>query len=224
MNKNIDELRWVRVFTPDHIPHYLIEQVGYRAYSTEEFFKYHQINCLMQTGDGVKLNPFNHLYVLADNGNKVQGMLWFNVDPLSKDILIQTYSVDKAYWNKGQAIKKLEEHIKQIRIKANLNKIYWITNYPKHSMKYGFKPSKSVLMEYNPNEEVKNGSDDARRGLAQGKRGTSDSGTTKLPKSSDGGVEPDGTTDGPITISGHVSTVVCTASDSDDAKANSSCA
>lgn len=155
MKKNIDELRWIRVFTPDHIPHYLIDQVKNRDYSIEDFFRYHQINCLIQSENGVILNPFNHLYVLADKENQVKGMLWFRVDPLSKDILIQTFSMHKDYWGKGQAIKKLSDHINQIRIKGKLNKIYWITNHPKHSMKYGFKPSKSVLMEYDPNKEIK---------------------------------------------------------------------
>jgi len=151
--KKIEELRWVRVFTPDHVPHYLVEQIRDRDYSVEEFYKYHQINCMTQGEKGIVLNPFNHLYVLADKVNQVKGVLWFNVDPLAKDILIQVFSMDKDYWGRGQAVKKLAEHIKQIRIKANLNKIYWITNYPKHSMRYGFKPSKSVLMEYDPSKE-----------------------------------------------------------------------
>ena len=193
MKKNIEELRWIRVFTPDHIPHYLIEQVGHRDYSVEEFFKYHQINCMIQSEKGIVLNPFNHLYVLADKENQVKGVLWFNVDPLSKDILIQTFSMDRAYWGKGQAIRKLEEHIKQIRIKAKLNKIYWITNYPKHSMRYGFKPSKSVLMEYNPDEEAKNGKNNDGRSKPQGKCGTSDSRTEKLPDKCDVGTGTTGT-------------------------------
>ena len=151
--KKIEELRWVRVFTPTHIPHYLIEQVRNRDYSVEEFFKYHQINCMTQGEKGIVLNPFNHLYVLADKENIVKGMLWFSVDPLSKDILIQTFSMDKEFWGKGQAVKKLAEHIKEIRIKANLNKIYWVTDYPKHSERYGFKRSKSTLMEYDPKKE-----------------------------------------------------------------------
>ena len=153
--KKIDELRWVRVFTPDHVPHYLVEQIRDRDYSVEEFFKFHQINCMIQSEKGIVLNPFNHLYVLADKENQVKGVLWFSVDPLSKDILIQVFSMDKEYWGKGEAVKKLTEHIKQIRIKANLNKVYWVTNYEKHSMRYGFKRSSSILMEYDPAKEEK---------------------------------------------------------------------
>ena len=209
MKKNIEELRWIRVFTPDHIPHYLVEQVGHRDYSVEEFFKYHQINCMIQSEKGIVLNPFNHLYVLADKKNEVKGMLWFSVDPLSKDILIQTFSVDKEYWSKGQAVKKLAEHIKKIRIKGKLNKIYWITNYPKHSMKHGFKPSKSVLMEYDPDKEKKDGKNNDGRIEPQRECGSSDSRTTKFPESSDGGNGSDGTADGPGAVPTDVPAVVC---------------
>lgn len=209
MKKNIEELRWVRVFTPDHIPHYLIEQVGHRDYSTEEFFRYHQINCLTQGEKGIVLNPFNHLYVLADKKNEVKGMLWFNVDPLAKDILIQTFSVDKEYWSKGQAVKKLADHIKQIRIKANLNKIYWITSYPKHSMRHGFKPSKSVLMEYDPDKEIKNGKNNDGRSEPRRECGTTDSRTTRVSEPIDGRLGTDGTTDGSPTVPADVSEVVC---------------
>lgn len=146
--KDIEKLRWIRVFTPDHIPVHLVEQVGARDYSVEDFYAYHQGSCLVQTQDGVKLNPLSHLYVLADEGNLIQGFLWFTVDPLTKDLVIQTYSVDKDYWGAGAAVNKLAEHIKDIRRKAQLKKIYWVTNWPKHSEKYGFKKSKAVLMEY----------------------------------------------------------------------------
>lgn len=158
MNK-IDDLKWIRVFTPSHIPKYLIEQVRDRDFSVEDFYKYHEINCMIPSNDGnVKLNPFSHLYVLANKVNEVKGMLWFSVDPLAKDIVIQTFSMDKEYWLKGVAVKKLSSHIKEIRKKGNLNKIYWITNYPKHSERNGFKRAKAVLMEYNEENEVnKNG-------------------------------------------------------------------
>ena len=154
MSKNMDDLRWIRVFTPSHIPHYLIEQVRDRDYSIEDFFKYHEINCLVNSQNGINLNPFNHLYVLADPKNEVKGVLWFNVDPLAKDIMIQTYSVDKEYWNNGQAVKKLFNHIQDILKKAHLNRVFWANAYPKHAERYGFKRSKMILMEYNPKIEI----------------------------------------------------------------------
>jgi len=151
--KKTDELRFVRAMSPDIVPHYLIEQVRDRSYSVEDFFKYQQINCMSQTVDGFKINPFNHLYVLANSENIVKGVLWMVVDPLAKDVVIQTYSIDKEYWNKGYAVKKIAEHVKDIVVKANLNKIFWVTTYPRHSERYGFKRSKNILMEYDPKKE-----------------------------------------------------------------------
>jgi len=151
--KKIDELRFVRAMSPDIVPYYLVEQVRDRSYSVEDFFKYQQINCMSQTADGFKINPFNHLYVLANKENIVKGVLWMVVDPLSKDVVIQTYSIDKEYWNKGYAVKKIAEHVKDIVVKAKLNKIFWITTYPKHSERYNFKRSKNILMEYDPKKE-----------------------------------------------------------------------
>lgn len=153
--KKIEDLRWVRIFTVEHLPHYLIEQVRNRNYSIEDFFKYHQLNLLIQNENGITLNPFNHLYVLVDPENLVKGFLWFTVDPLTKDIFIQTYSVDKEYWGRGYAVRKLTSHIKEILKKACLNKVFWANPYPKHSMRYGFRHSKNILMEYDPKEEVK---------------------------------------------------------------------
>lgn len=182
---NIEELRWVRCMTSDIIPHYLIEQVRHRDYSVEDFFRYHQINCMTQTEEGIKLNPFSHLYVLANKENQVKGVLWFSVDPMTKDLIIQTYSVDKEYWNKGQAVKKLADHIKEIRKKAKLNKIYWVTDYPKHSQRYGFKVSKSILMEYDPLKEEHNGKNNDGVHNQDGGRKPTDTGATKFSKPSD---------------------------------------
>lgn len=150
---NIDDLRWIRIFNPSLVPKYLIEQIKKRDYTVNDFFKHQEAICLCNSKDGLSLNPFSHLYVLATNDHIIKGVLWFTVEPLAKDIVIQTYSVDKEYWCTG-AVKKLADHIKEIRSKANLNKIYWITDYPKHSKKHGFKQSKSVLMEYDDKCEI----------------------------------------------------------------------
>jgi len=146
--KNIDDLRWVRVFTPIHIPKYLIENVRDRDFTVEDFYKYQEVACIRETEEGPTLNPLSHLYVLVDKDNMTKGFLWFTIDSLSKDLVIQTYSVDKAYWGFGKAVKKVTEHILEIWKRASLNKIYWITRYPKHSERYGFKKSENVLMEY----------------------------------------------------------------------------
>lgn len=176
--KAIEDLKWVRVFTALHVPRYLVEQVRDRDFSVEDFYTYQDSICFMQSENGPKLNPFSHLYVLVDQENLVKGFLWFVVDPLTKDLIIQTFSVDKEYWFKGKAVSKLAKHIKDIRKKASLNKVYWLTNYPKHSMRYGFRRSKAVLMEYN--EEEENGKDTTRRDSEREGHQSADSSTAEL--------------------------------------------
>jgi len=156
MKHDIEKLRWVRAFSPDLIPKYLIEQVRDKDYSVEDFYKFQSLNCMMQGKEGTTLNPFNHLYVLANEDNMVKGFLWFVIDPLSKDVIINTFSMDKEYWGNGEAVKILSSHVKEIQKKLKLKKVYWLTNYPKHSERHGFKRSRSVLMEY---QEVKDGQD-----------------------------------------------------------------
>lgn len=152
MNDTIEDLKWVRIFTPIHIPKYLVEQVRDRDYTVDDFYTFQEGACLKQSADGPRLNPLNHLYVLTNTDNLTKGFVWFTVDCLSKDIFINTFSMDKEYWNQGKAVEKLVSFIKEIRQKASLNKVYWVTNYPKHSQRYGFKRSKSVLMEYSEKE------------------------------------------------------------------------
>ena len=144
----MDDLRWVRLFTASHIPLYLVEQIKGREFEDDAYLKHLDKNVLMQSEQGPILNPLFHLWALVDPDNLVRGFLWFTVDPLEQAIVIQTYSVDSNFWGKG-AIERLVKHIKFIQKKSQLKKIYWITNHPKHSAKYGFKPSKNVLMEYN---------------------------------------------------------------------------
>lgn len=173
----IDELRWVRVFSPVHIPKYLVEQVRDRQYSVEDFFKYHEINCLMDSEKGPTLNPFHHLYVLVDETNIVKGFLWFVIDALSKHVIINTFSMDKAYWGKGQAVKRLSDHVKEIINKLKLKKVFWITNYPKHSERYDFKRSRGILMEY---KELEDGKNYDGKHIEEGKHRHVDSGATAV--------------------------------------------
>ena len=146
----IDELRWVRLFSPIHVPKYLVEQIKDKDFSVDDFFKYQELNCLIPGKESPVLSPFNHLYGMVDPENLVKGFLWFVIDPLSKDVVINSFSVDKEYWGKGKAVERLSDHVKEILKKLKLKKAYWITNYPRHSQKYGFRRSRGVLMEYDP--------------------------------------------------------------------------
>lgn len=150
----MNDLRWVRVFTPCHIPKYLVEQIKHKDFTVDDFYKFQEINCLIKTEKGEILNPLFHLYVLVNKENITKGFLWFVIDALTKDLIVQNYSVDKEYWG-GEAVEKLASHVKEICKKGNLKKIYWVTRYPLHSMRHGFSRSKNILMEYDPVHEEK---------------------------------------------------------------------
>ena len=153
--EDFDSLEFVRVFTPQHIPTYLVEQVKDRDYTVEQFYNYQEINCVRNTENGPVLNPLNLLYVIVNKKKVTKGFCWMVIDPLTKDLVVNTYSMDHDYWFKGKAVKLLHDKVKEIIRDCHLNKVYWITKYPKHSERYGFKPSKHILMEYV--EETKDG-------------------------------------------------------------------
>lgn len=156
-DEKLEDMRWVRLFSPIHIPPYLVEQLKTRNFEVQDFFRYQEANCLMEGDKGPTLNPFNHLYALVNPQNIVRGFFWATIDPLSKDLLIQSFSVAKQFWHQGKAIEKLVKHVKEMQKKLELKKVFWLTTTPKHGKKYGFKPSKHVLMEYIFEEEKKNG-------------------------------------------------------------------
>lgn len=156
-----DKLKFIRIFDPNHVPKYLIEQIKDRDYDVEKFYRYHEYNCLIHGSDGPRLNPSHMLYLISNDQHIPCGVLWCTVSLLSNDLVIQTFSMDKDYWGQGKAVKLLEKKCKEIKEICELNNIYWVTKYPKHSEKYGFKRSKSVLMEYTGErkEEEKDGKD-----------------------------------------------------------------
>ena len=186
---DFEKLRWIRIFTPDHIPVYLLEQIKHREYDLDEFYKYHRLSAVEHSPTQIKLNPFSHLYVLADEKNIVKGYTWFSIEPLTKNIFINIFSIDKEYWNNGKAVKKLTDLILPIKEKAHLRKILWATRYPKHSLRHGFHRCEDVLMEYNPDkvkEEEKNGKNIDGLGEPRGKCSNADTTATKLSELSTG--------------------------------------
>lgn len=142
------ELSWVRIFDPIHIPKKYIEQIKDRSFSVDKFIAMQKDACIENIDGKMVLNPFNLLYVLADEDKVVKGFCWMVVDALSNALVINSFSLDNEYWNKGKAVRLLEEKAKEIQEGAKLDRIFWITRCPKHSERHGFKRSKHVLMEY----------------------------------------------------------------------------
>jgi N-acetylglutamate synthase-like GNAT family acetyltransferase len=150
---DFDKLQFMRVFTPMHVPKYLIEQIKDKTFEVEEWYSYQEKICTVVQNGNIQLNPMSSLYVISDEKYKVVGMLWCEIDPLEKSLVVQTFSMDKAYWCRGKAVELLAKKAKEIAKECNLKNIYWHTSYPKHSEWYGFKRSKQVLMEYKESED-----------------------------------------------------------------------
>lgn len=156
MSKEVDfsKLTFMRVFTPDHIPMDLVKQIKEKHFEPNDFYDYLRSCCVTQSSEGIKLNPFCHLYVIADENKRVVGFVWFEFDILEKSINLQVFSMDAKYWNKGKAVGMLTEFMKKELKKSKMKCVYWHTKYPKHSERNGFKRSKNILMEYR--EEIEN--------------------------------------------------------------------
>lgn len=190
---DFDKLRFIRVFTPMHVPKELIEQVRDRTYEVEDWYKYQEIICIRQTPSGPQLNPLSLLYVIADEENKVIGMLWCEIDTLGKTLVIQTFSMDKKYWSRGKAVALLAKKGKEIAKECKLKSISWMTAYPRHSERYGFKRARQTHMEWKKEEEEEDGKNDDGECIADRTSALNDAGTTGLSSTDTAGA---GTTSG----------------------------
>lgn len=145
---DFSKLKFMRVFTPDHIPKELVTQIKEKHFEPDDFYSYLRACCVTQGPNGPTLNPFCHLYVIADENKHVIGFVWFEIDILEKCINLNTFSMHPDFWFKGKAVKLLTEFMKKELKKSEMKCIYWHTRYPKHSERNGFKRSKNILMEY----------------------------------------------------------------------------
>lgn len=151
--EDINDLKFLRVIDPDHIPTYLVEQLKERDFEIEDFYAWQKANATV-IHDGLFLpNPNNHLWVMINDKRQVKGFVWAIIDTLTRDLVVNHYSVDKNYWHSGEAIAKLKKHLIQVLKDNNLDKIIWFTKNAKAYQKYGFKPTKVTMLEYNLEED-----------------------------------------------------------------------
>lgn len=135
----LENLQFVRLKIPRLIPIELVENVKGRTFSPEQFYKYQEYQIS---------NPNNHLYALIDKANKIQGYMWAEVSRLDECLWVNTFSINKEYWGKGEAIKLAEEFLKPLSQKIKAPKTFWVTTNEKFFIKKGFRRSKNSLMEY----------------------------------------------------------------------------
>lgn len=146
---SLQDLQFVRIFDPIHIPSYLIEQIKDRNFKSQDFYCYQRLVCLQHTSEGSKLNPTNLLYVLINGKLKqVKGFLWMCIDLLTNSLVVNNFSIDKEYWNKGEATLLLEEKAKKVMKDLSLKRIIWVTRNSKFCEAQGFKKTKHQVMYY----------------------------------------------------------------------------
>lgn len=139
---NIDTLSFVKLKIPKLLPYSLIESVKGRTFTPEQFYTYQE--------NQVK-NPYNFLYALVDEDKKIHGYLWAEMNVLDNSLFVNTFSVDKEYWGKGEAIPKVIDYLAKLKKETKAERVFWVTTNEKFFLKHGFKRSKNVLMEYNSN-------------------------------------------------------------------------
>lgn len=136
---NLDNLTFVKLRFPRCIPRELIESVKGITFTPEKFYDYLE-EALPSDSE--------FLYVLVDDDKRIHGYIWFQVNILDNSIFLNTYSVSKEYWGKGEAIKKAVEFMKKIKDELKASEIYWCTSNSKYFAKHGFRPAKQTLMVY----------------------------------------------------------------------------
>jgi len=146
-NAALDQLQFIRSMIPENvylIPRQLIESVKGQLYTPDQFYKYQIEQAKIQS-------PYNLLYLLATPQREVVGYLWAELSQFDHSLFVNTFSISKDYWFKGQAIPLVVEFLELIKEKYTSPRVFWITVNPKFFEKHGFRRSKNVLMEYADN-------------------------------------------------------------------------
>ena len=141
---NFEDLQFVRLTEPGlfrtTVPKELVEQIPDIEFDIENFYT---------IADIVVRNPLAFIYILIDKDHHVQGLLWYNIDPIELHVNVYCYSVAKEYQRPfGAAQKGVIKFIKTQKFGPNvMGKIQAITTRPKIYERYGWKRSNRTIME-----------------------------------------------------------------------------
>lgn len=138
----LDELVFVKLKIPKLIPRELIESVKGKTFTPEQFYDHQE----RMVG-----NPHNHLFALVDGNKKIHGYLWAETNVLDGSLFINTFSISKEFWGKGEAIGKVTAFLDEFHRKIGAKKVFWLTTNERFFLKKGFTKSKISLLEYNSN-------------------------------------------------------------------------
>lgn len=145
--KNFQNLKFVRLTQPEQfslIPRILFEQVKGADFKVDRLYQF---------GPLLLASPLTFLYVLAEkeqleNGHApVKGILWAEINPLSENLIVNAFSIDKEYQGDG-AMEKVKEKLGEIKKENNIeNPVITITTRPKAVEKAGWEHSNITVME-----------------------------------------------------------------------------
>jgi hypothetical protein len=145
----VEDLKFQRLLFPRDIPSYLIEQVKGRTFLVEDFYLHlEEINAYEYQEGIIKDNPTTLIYSIIDPNKCIVGYLWIQRNTLDNSIYVNTLSIDKKYWGKGEIIKKSIDLVSILTKRFGCAHTIWMTSNAKFYEKFGFKRSKNVAMEY----------------------------------------------------------------------------
>lgn len=129
-------VRFVVLKDFDACPVHLLEQVKDRNWKPE---------VLKRWGKAIGANPFNVIIGAMDEDRMV-GIMWGTIDPVSEGVFINIVSVEKEYQD-GRVIQRAVEFFKGVAEDVGLSKVYALTSRPRAGLRLGWKKTKMELME-----------------------------------------------------------------------------
>ena len=146
---NLEDLSFVRLIDPVHIPSYLVEQMKTKLFNIEKFYEYLKIISVYQSENGPILNNTSFLYAMTNvKLRQVKGFLYMYLDILNNSLIISLFSIDKEYWNKGEAVNFMLSYAKQVMKDLSASRIVWSTKNVKTCELLGFTRMRETLMTF----------------------------------------------------------------------------
>lgn len=138
-------LEFIPINNANIIPVKLIEQVRENP-DVKRFYNYMFL---------AVQSPTCLLYALIDEEHCIQGYLWADVNLLSEELFVNTYSVYQEFRERNDVLEIAVSYIKKLAKELKLKKICWLSDCHRTFGKLGFRESRQKLFE----QEVQYGQD-----------------------------------------------------------------
>ena len=139
------DLTFVRLLAPSLIPRNLLGKVPCARWDVEDFIRY---------ADDMARAWTTRFYAMMSPNNEIKGFIWFTYNPLTQEIMVDTYAVDDEYTKPpGAATEGTLEFLrgwisrKKEAGVAIKDKILWATTKPEGFEALGAERTGHVVME-----------------------------------------------------------------------------